>query len=209
MPGRCAGETGGQPAFPVRWRVFTVIALGSFVSYILRSNVSLAAPAMKADLGLSDGEWGLVLSAFIAGYALFQFPGGLAGDRFGPRKALTIIAILWALLTVVTAVVPGPAVAGTGLTLTLLILARFLVGAAHAPIFPVQNSAFCPLVPPRQPRAAPGPFQYRPDPGASGDRPPVELAGRRIRVADCLLPAFTDRITGRRPVVVVRPGPAR
>jgi ACS family glucarate transporter-like MFS transporter len=39
-------------------------------------------------------------------------------------------------------------VAGTGLTLTLLILARFLVGAAHAPIFPVQNSAFSRWFPP-------------------------------------------------------------
>jgi len=132
----------------VRWRIFTVIALGSFVSYILRSNISLAAPAIRADLGLGDGEWGLVLSAFIAGYALFQLPGGLAGDRFGPRKALTFIAILWAVLTVATALVPGPAVAGTGVTLTLLIVVRFLVGAAHAPIFPVQNSAFARWFPP-------------------------------------------------------------
>lgn len=133
---------------PVRWRVFAVIALGSFVSYVLRSNISLAAPAMKADLGLSDGEWGLVLSAFIAGYALFQFPGGLAGDRFGPRKALTLIAIAWTVLTVATAIVPGQAVAGTGVTLTILIFVRFLVGAAHAPIFPVQNTAFARWFPP-------------------------------------------------------------
>lgn len=133
---------------PVRWRIFTVIALGSFVSYVLRSNISLAAPAMKADLGLGDGEWGLVLSAFIAGYAIFQFPGGLAGDRFGPRKALTIIALLWTLLTLATALVPGPMVAGTGLTLTLLIVVRFLVGAAHAPIFPVQNTVFANWFPP-------------------------------------------------------------
>ena len=96
---------------------------------------------MMRDLGLDEVQWGWVLAAFTAGYALFQFPGGILGDRFGPRRVLTAIAVLWAVLTVVTSLVPGPEAASTGLIIGVLFLVRFLVGAVHAPIFPVMNAS--------------------------------------------------------------------
>lgn len=125
----------------VRWRIFAILAMGSFSSYMLRSNVSIAAPTMMSDLGLSEIQLGWVLAAFNAGYAVFQFPGGILGDNLGPRRALTIIATLWAITTILTIAVPGPDVAGIGVIVTTLMLVRFLAGATHAPIFPVQNSA--------------------------------------------------------------------
>jgi len=125
----------------VRWRIFAILAMGSFSSYMLRSNVSIAAPTMMSDLGLSEIQLGWVLAAFNAGYAVFQFPGGILGDNLGPRRALTIIAMLWAITTILTIAVPGPDVAGIGVIVTTLMLVRFLAGATHAPIFPVQNSA--------------------------------------------------------------------
>lgn len=125
----------------IRWLVFAILAFGSFISYVLRSNISIAAPAMIDDLGLTEIEWGWVLAAFTAGYAIFQFPGGVFGDRWGARRALTIIAVLWGILTVVTAVIPGPDVASAGVVIGSLMLVRFLVGAVHAPVFPVQNCA--------------------------------------------------------------------
>ena len=79
----------------VRWRILSILIFVSFISYVLRSNISIAAPAMIADLGLTEIQWGWVLAAFTTGYALFQIPGGIIGDRFGPRKSLTAIAILW------------------------------------------------------------------------------------------------------------------
>lgn len=133
---------------PIRWRIFAVIALGSFVSYVLRANLSIAAPAMIEDLALTELQWGYVLAAFTAGYALFQFPGGVLGDRLGPRRALTFIALAWAVLTVLTALVPGRDGASVFWILAALVAVRFLVGAAHAPIFPVQNTVFVRWFPP-------------------------------------------------------------
>ena len=43
---------------------------------------------MMSDLGLSEIQWGWVLAAFTAGYAIFQLPGGILGDRFGPRRVI-------------------------------------------------------------------------------------------------------------------------
>lgn len=138
--------TVAQAVVPVRWRIFAVIALGSFVSYVLRANLSIAAPAMMEDLRLSEADWGLVLAAFTAGYALFQFPGGVLGDRLGPRKALTAIAVAWFVFTVLTALVPASA--PPALIIALLVTVRFGVGAVHAPIFPVQNTVFAQWFPP-------------------------------------------------------------
>ncbi len=121
----------------VRWRVLIVLIFVSFVSYLLRGNLSIAAPTMMADLQLSEIQWGWVMAAFPLGYALFQFPGGVFGGRIGPRKALTIIAVAWGVLIAVTSVVPGPGMASVTLILGSLVVVQFLVGSVHAPVFPI------------------------------------------------------------------------
>ena len=89
-----------------RWVVLGVIIVASFVAYILRTNISIVSESMMSDLGMTESQLGLVFAAFAAGYAIFQFPGGLVGDRFGPRKTITAIAIGWTVLTVITALIP-------------------------------------------------------------------------------------------------------
>ncbi len=125
-----------RPTF-VRWRILALLAVVSFVSYLLRGNLSIAAPSMMADLGLTEIQWGWVMAAFPLGYALFQFPGGVWGGRVGPRKALALIAVAWGVLIAVTSVVPGADMASTPTILAALITVQFLVGVAHAPVFPV------------------------------------------------------------------------
>lgn len=89
------------------------------------------------EVGFSEIELGLILSAFAWGYAAFQFPGGIFGDIAGSRKALAVCAILWGVLTVLTGLVPGRQFASVSSILVILIVLRFLVGVAHAPLFPV------------------------------------------------------------------------
>src|ERR1700755_553036 len=70
----------------VRWSVLAIISLMYMVTYIDRSNISVAAPAIARELSLSKIELGLVFSAFIWAYAIGQVPGGWLADRFGPRR---------------------------------------------------------------------------------------------------------------------------
>jgi ACS family glucarate transporter-like MFS transporter len=140
-------QTANKPTV-IRWKILLILALASFISYVLRTNLSFAAPEMMSDLGLSEIQWGWVLAAFTAGYAIFQFPGGILGDRFGPRRVLTAIAVLWAVLTVATSLVPGRDTGSVTLVIGSLFLVRFLVGATHAPIFPVMNASISRWFPP-------------------------------------------------------------
>lgn len=121
----------------IRWIVLAIIIFACFVVYILRTNLSIVSEAMMHDLGMNEYQLGMVFSAFAAGYAIFQFPGGVFGDRFGPRFTITATAIAWALLTVVTAVIPGTDVLSVGTIVAALIVTRFLVGVVQAPFFPV------------------------------------------------------------------------
>jgi len=125
----------------VRWRILGILVLASFISYTLRYNLSTAAPVMMADLGLTELQWGWVLASCMGRYTIFQLPGGILGDRFGPRKLLSVIAVLWAVMTAITALVPGTDYASTSVILASLMLVRFLTGIVHAPMYPGTNPA--------------------------------------------------------------------
>jgi ACS family glucarate transporter-like MFS transporter len=120
-----------------RWIVLAIIIFAGSILYLLRLNLSIVSETLIHDLGINEYQLGMIFSALAAGYAIFQFPGGIFGDRFGPRFTLTIMAIAWTLLTVVVAVIPGPDVWSTGTIVLALIVTRFLLGMVQAPFFPV------------------------------------------------------------------------
>jgi len=123
----------------VRWRITLLLIVASFVDYFLRFNLSLAAGTMMPDLGLSEIQWGWVMAAFPLGYAIFQLPGGVAADRFGPRRVLTLMMLAWGTLVLLQAMVPGPGRASTASIIFMLVVLGFAVGATHAPIYPTAN----------------------------------------------------------------------
>jgi ACS family glucarate transporter-like MFS transporter len=50
---------------------------------------------------------------------------------------MTIAALLWGILTILTGLTPGRTMASIAAILAFLIVIRFLVGASHAPLFPI------------------------------------------------------------------------
>ncbi len=128
-------NAGDARATTIRWRIVTWIVVASIVAYILRFNLSVAGPAMMHDLGFSETQLGFVLGAFAWSYGLFQLPGGILGERVGPRKAMTLMFIAWFATTAMMALVPrGLPVAAS---LSMLLVLRALQGVVQAPVFPV------------------------------------------------------------------------
>jgi ACS family glucarate transporter-like MFS transporter len=121
----------------VRWKMLALLFVVSFVAYLLRMNINVAAKFMMPDLGLSQMQMGWVFTAFVWGYALFQLPGGVFGELVGPRHALAIITLGWVVVTVLTGLLPGTAFISAGGILLSLIALRFLMGVIQAPLFPV------------------------------------------------------------------------
>ena len=81
------------PISAVRWVILALLVFASAIAYVLRNNMSVAGKDLSADLGLSEFQLGMVLSAFAWGYAIFQFPGGVFGERIGgdAQPARTVV----------------------------------------------------------------------------------------------------------------------
>ena len=60
--------------------------LGYFFSYLYRAVNAVVAPDLVRDVGLTASELGLLTSAYLFSFALFQLPLGILLDRFGPRR---------------------------------------------------------------------------------------------------------------------------
>lgn len=99
----------------------------SLILYIDRACISAAKDSMTGDLGLSDKQFGWVLSIFAFGYAIAQTPAGAVSDRLGPRKVLAVVVSFWSFFTALT---------GATFNYFSLLLCRFLFGIGEAGAFP-------------------------------------------------------------------------
>lgn len=127
--------TSPQPPTRIRWLLIGWLFVLSAVAFLDRVNLSIAGPRLAADYHLTDVQFGLLSTVFLLGYALFQTPAGWLSDHWGPRRVLAGGVIWWGIFTALTAAVP------TGLRkpLLLLLLARFLLGAGEAVMYPCSN----------------------------------------------------------------------
>jgi len=115
--------------------------LCSIITYIDRVCIAQAKPFIVKDLGLSDKEWGVVLSAFVWTYALFEIPTGWLGDKFGARSTLARVVVWWSAFTALTA---------AAWNFTSLVAIRALFGIGEAGCFPNITKAFTTWLPTRE-----------------------------------------------------------
>ncbi|MFS4483672.1 MFS transporter [Hyunsoonleella sp. 2307UL5-6] len=117
-----------------RYRFFLGSFLITLLLYVDRVCISSAKDAISNDLSLTDKEMGWVLGSFALGYALFQVPGGSLGDKYGVRKVMTWIMILWSAFTSLT---------GMAWNYVSILFFRFFFGAGEAGAFPnISRAAF-------------------------------------------------------------------
>ena len=103
--------------------VLAPFAFGYFLSNLFRAVNAVVAPNLAADLGLGAAALGLLTSAYLFAFALFQLPLGVLLDRFGPRRVQA--ALLACAAT-------GSLLFATGQDSATLTCARALIGLGFA-----------------------------------------------------------------------------
>ena len=98
-------------------------------SFLDRMIMGVALPYIGDEFGLTNEQKGLIMSAFFAGYALFQIPGGMLADKFGPRKVMTYAITWWSVFTSVTGIL---------FSLPIMLVVRFIFGIGEA-AFPASS----------------------------------------------------------------------
>ncbi|HET7798211.1 MAG TPA: MFS transporter, partial [Nevskia sp.] len=85
--------------WPAHYTVVLLLCAATFISYIDRTNISVAAIAIQAQLGWDETQKGLVLSSFFVGYLLMMVAAGALAHRYGGKIVLGIAVVWWSLFT--------------------------------------------------------------------------------------------------------------
>jgi ACS family hexuronate transporter-like MFS transporter len=110
-----------------RWSIIALLFLATTVNYIDRTMLGLLAPDLGRELGWSEADYGSIVLAFQAAYALgFLVMGGLI-DRFGPKIGYAIAIAIWT---------TGHAAHGFASAVTGFMTARMVLGVGEAGHFP-------------------------------------------------------------------------
>ncbi len=108
--------------------LLTVLTLTSAVNWADRQVVPILFPGIRAELGLSDTELGIVGGlAFSLIYAVTGFLFGFAADRYVRVYVIAFGLVVWSVAT---------AAGGLATDFTTLFWARFFTGIGEASLFP-------------------------------------------------------------------------
>jgi ACS family hexuronate transporter-like MFS transporter len=122
----------GLAAPRFRWTVVALLFAATTINYIDRQVLGLLAPALQMDIGWSESEYGYVVTAFSAAYALGLVVFGRIIDRAGTRAGFVVAISIWS----VAATLHAAARSVLGFA-----GARFLLGLGEAGNFPAANKA--------------------------------------------------------------------
>jgi len=127
------------PKPAVAWYAVAVLVIAFIFSFIDRIIIGLLVDPIKADLGLSDTQMGMLLGfAFAVFYALVGLPIGRWADRYSRRMIIGVGIFLWSIMT---------AVCGLARNYLELFLARVGVAVGEAALSPSAYSMIADLFP--------------------------------------------------------------
>src|SRR4030095_4221514 len=104
-----------------------LLAICILINYVDRGNLSIAAPLLKDELGISASQLGILLAAFFWTYTAMQFVSGWLVDRFDVNWVIAEGYLLWSLATATTGSVQG---------LTILLMMLLMLGIGESVAFP-------------------------------------------------------------------------
>jgi MFS transporter, ACS family, glucarate transporter len=134
-------------------RLVLLLAAAASAGYVCRVAITVVAPGIMRDFGLTQAQMGTVFSAFLIGYTIFQIPSGGLADHVSARRIFLVLCCGFALLTVLTAAV-GWSVFGIGLIIPQLWLIRLIFGVIAAPTYPTSARTIAITIPARLQGAA-------------------------------------------------------
>ena len=81
----------------LRWWIIGLVTIGTILNYLARSSLSVAAPTLKEELGMSTEQYAYVVMAFQAAYTVMQPIAGAVLDFMGTRLGFALFAAAWAI----------------------------------------------------------------------------------------------------------------
>lgn len=110
-----------------RWSIVALLFFATTVNYIDRTMLGLLAPTLTKELGWNENDYGNIVTAFQAAYAVGFLIMGWLVDRFGPKIGYGIAITIWTI---------GHVAHGFASSVGSFMLARVVLGTGEAGHFP-------------------------------------------------------------------------
>jgi ACS family hexuronate transporter-like MFS transporter len=111
----------------LRWWIISLIFLATLINYIDRLTISVLAPVITRDLGLTNTEFGGIITWFLLAYTISQGLSGKLYDRVGTKRGFIGSILLWSVAAMAHAFARG---------LASLSVFRFVLGFGEAGNWP-------------------------------------------------------------------------
>jgi len=111
----------------LRWWIVGLVFLATLINYIDRLTISVLAPVITKDLGLTNTQFGGIVTWFLLAYTISQGLSGKLYDRIGTRLGFVVSISIWSIAAILHAFARG---------LGTLSLFRFILGFGEAGNWP-------------------------------------------------------------------------
>ncbi|HEY3664973.1 MAG TPA: MFS transporter [Polyangiaceae bacterium] len=116
-----------KPLGRYRWMVCGLLFAAATVNYVDRQVIGVLKPVLQHDLGYNEIDYGNIVTAFQAAYAIGMLTMGRLMDRLGTRRGFSLAVGFWSLAAMAHALAA---------TVTGFSIARFALGIGEAGMFP-------------------------------------------------------------------------
>ncbi len=132
-----------------RWRICALLFAATTINYVDRQVLGVLAPDLGRIIGWNEIQYGYIVTAFQAAYAIGLVCAGAVIDRLGTRLGYALAICIWSLAAMSHALVR---------TALGFALARFLLGLGEAGNFPAAIKTVAEWFPRRERALATGVF---------------------------------------------------
>jgi ACS family hexuronate transporter-like MFS transporter len=137
------------PMTNYRWTVCALLFFATTINYIDRQVLGLLAPTLEKEIGWTEVQYGYIVTAFQAAYAIGLVIFGRLIDRFGTKLGYSVSIVLWSVAAMAHALASSAFGFGT---------ARFALGVGESGNFPAAIKAVAEWFPKKQRAVATGIF---------------------------------------------------
>jgi ACS family hexuronate transporter-like MFS transporter len=144
-----ASNTANRLSGSYRWTICALLFFATTINYIDRQVLGILAPDLQREIGWNEIEYGYIVTAFQAAYALGLLLVGRLIDRFGTKIGYSVSIIVWSVAAIGHAAVKSAF--GFG-------VARFSLGLGESGNFPAAIKAVAEWFPKKERALATGIF---------------------------------------------------
>ncbi|MCD9032355.1 MFS transporter [Luteimonas sp. Y-2-2-4F] len=144
-----AAQAGSAKIGLYRWRICAMLLAATTINYIDRQVLGVLAPFLQDEIGWNEIQYGYIVTAFQAAYAIGLLCAGAIIDRLGTKAGYAIAICVWSIAAMSHSLAA---------TVVGFVIARFVLGLGEAGNFPAAIKTVAEWFPRRERAFATGIF---------------------------------------------------